>query len=132
MEDSGVTSSVTWVSNMAGNPTGGLRQGFTECENLGFDFMSDLDKIYGIPDARFHVSASQRSGLSLSNDYIGNTFNVQQVTAAKPSNSSTPNTSNDTTTAKLCLHAGRLATGDDSCRRPIIGSSCRTPSTETP
>ncbi len=118
MEDSGVTSSVTWVSNMAGNPTGGLRQGFTECENLGFDFMSDLDKIYGIPDARFHVSASQRSGLSLSNDYIGNTFNVQQVYGGETFKLIDAEYIKRYNDGKLCLHAGRLATGDDFLSSP--------------
>ena len=79
MEGSGITPSVTWVSDIAGNPTGGRKQGFTECENIGVDLLSDLNKICGIRDAQFHVSTAQRSGTSLTNEYIGNAFNVQQV-----------------------------------------------------
>src|SRR4029079_6220005 len=62
-----------------GNPVGGLRQGFTEADNLGFSANFDLEKRYGLEGGSFLYSMSQRSGNSLSADYIGNTFTVQQV-----------------------------------------------------
>jgi porin len=78
-QDNGFTPSLTWVTNLAGNPVGGSAQGFTECENLGLDLMFDLEKLQGIEDTYFHVSMNQRSGTSLTNDYIGNVFSSQQV-----------------------------------------------------
>jgi porin len=78
-QESGFTPTLSWVSNIAGNPVGGREQGFTECENLGLDMGFDLEKLMGVSDTRFHVSMSQRSGTSLTNQYIGNFFSTQQV-----------------------------------------------------
>jgi porin len=78
-EADGVTPTLTFVSDMLGNPVGGMRQGFTEADNLGFSANFDLEKRYGIEGGSFLYSMSQRSGNGLSQDYIGNTFSVQQV-----------------------------------------------------
>ena len=78
-EASGFKPTLTWLTNFAGNPVGGREQGFTECENLGLDLVFDLEKSRGICDTYFHVSMSQRSGESLTNQYIGNVFSTQQV-----------------------------------------------------
>ena len=78
-EANGFKPTLTWVTNFAGNPVGGRDQGFTECENLGLDLLFDLEKRRGICDTYFHVSMSQRSGESLTNEYIGNVFSTQQV-----------------------------------------------------
>jgi porin len=77
-EDSGFKPSLNWLTNLAGNPVGGREQGITECEDLGLDLSFDLEKRHGICDTYFHVSTSQRSGTSLTNDYIGNVFSTQQ------------------------------------------------------
>jgi porin len=79
LEDDGITPSVTFVSDMLGNPVGGLRQGFAEADNLGVNFNVDMEKRYGLQGGHFQLSMSQRSGRSLSNEYIGNTFSTQQV-----------------------------------------------------
>jgi porin len=79
LESGGVTPSLSFVSDMLGNPVGGLRQGFTEADNLGFSAVFDLEKLYCIDGGTFLVSMSQRSGESLSANYIGNTFTTQQV-----------------------------------------------------
>lgn len=79
LEEKGVTPSISFVTNLAGNPTGGLRQGFTHADNLDMDFVFDFEKILGLKGASFVVDMSQRSGSSLTRDYIGNVFNVQQV-----------------------------------------------------
>ena len=78
-EESGFKPSATWLTNLAGNPVGGREPGFTECENLGVDLLFDLEKSCDVCDTTFHVSMSQRSGTSLTNDYVGNTFSTQQV-----------------------------------------------------
>jgi porin len=78
-EDDGITPSVTFVSDMLGNPVGGREQGFAEADNLGLNVVVDMEKRYGMRGGHFLVSMSQRSGRSLTNEYIGNTFSTQQV-----------------------------------------------------
>jgi porin len=79
LEDEGITPSLTFVSDLAGNPVGGMRQGFTECDNLGLNLNFDLNKLCGLAGGTFQFSASERSGTNLSTEYIGNTFTTQQV-----------------------------------------------------
>src|SRR5262249_48644386 len=79
LEDQGITPSLTFVSDLAGNPVGGMRRGFTEADNLGLNINFDLDKLYGLKGGSFQFSTSQRSGANLSAIDIGNTFTIQQV-----------------------------------------------------
>jgi porin len=70
---------LTFETDLAGNPVGGKRRGFTEADNLGFNLNVDLDKTCGLQGGSFQYSMSQRSGANLSAIDIGNTFTVQQV-----------------------------------------------------
>jgi porin len=79
LEDQGITAGLTFESDLAGNPIGGKRQGFTEADNLGLNLNFDLNKLYGIEGGTFAYSMSQRSGANLSDIDIGNTFTTQQV-----------------------------------------------------
>ena len=56
-----------------------MRQGVTYTHNIGLALFADLEKLLGIPDMAFIVSASDRAGTSLSKDYIGNVYAVQQI-----------------------------------------------------
>jgi porin len=79
LEDEGIFPSLTFVSNLAGNPVGGIRRGFTEADNLGLNLIFDLDKLYGLEGGTFIFTTSQRSGANLSAIDVGNTFTIQQV-----------------------------------------------------
>jgi porin len=79
LEDQGISPSLTFESDLAGNPVGGKRQGFTEADNLGLNLNFDLDKLYGVEGGSFFYSMSQRSGANLSAIDVGNTFTIQQV-----------------------------------------------------
>jgi porin len=79
LEDQGITPSLSFESDLAGNPVGGKRRGFTEADNLGLDVHFDLDKLYGLEGGTFVFSTSQRSGANLSAIDVGNTFTIQQV-----------------------------------------------------
>ena len=79
LEQWGITPTLTFVSDMAGNPAGGKSQGFAEANNLGLDLLFDLDKIVGLEGGSFLVSMSQRNGNSLSSERVGNVFTIQQV-----------------------------------------------------
>jgi porin len=113
LEDRGITTTLTFVSDMLGNPVGGMRRGFTECDNLGLNMTFDLEKICGVKGGSFLVSMSQRSGANLSSDYIGNTFTTQQVFGRE-----TFQVIDVAYQQKLCddrveFRIGRIATGDD-------------------
>jgi len=76
LENHGVTPSLNFTSDMAGNPTGGLRHGFTAANNLGLGLLFDADKLAGIPGGSFLVHVSERFGPSLTKKDLGNAFNV--------------------------------------------------------
>jgi porin len=74
----GISPSVTFVSDVAGNPVGGKSQGITHADNLGINLEFDLNKLVGLPGASFVASMSERDGNSLSHDRVGNVFTIQQ------------------------------------------------------
>jgi porin len=78
LEDHGFIPSVTYESDVAGNPIGGRSQGVTHADNLGVSLQFDLEKLAGLSGASFLASMSQRDGNNLSHDYVGNVFTIQQ------------------------------------------------------
>jgi porin len=79
LEDAGITPTLTLVTDFAWNPSGGRSQGATEASNLGLDLTFDLDRMAGLKGASVLLQFSQRWGESVSSEYIGNVFTVQQV-----------------------------------------------------
>jgi porin len=119
-EDSGFKPTLTWVTNLAGNPVGGRDQGFTECENLGLDLSFDLEKSRGICDTYFHVSMSQRSGQSLTNEYIGNVFSTQQVFGGETFKLVDVEVQRYFCDRNVDVKLGRIAAGDDFLVSPYF------------
>ncbi|HUO10943.1 MAG TPA: carbohydrate porin [Phycisphaerae bacterium] len=78
LESRGISPTLSLEIDVAANPVGGKSQGITEASNLGLDLLLDLDKLAAIHDASFLLQVSERWGSSLSKEYIGNAFNVQQ------------------------------------------------------
>ncbi len=113
LESKGITPSISFVTNLAGNVSGGMRQGFTEADNADFQFYFDLDKILGIPGATFDLDMSQRSGSSLTRDYIGNIFNVQQVFGGSTFRLVDAAWQQKLFGDRLSLRLGRISAGDD-------------------
>jgi porin len=79
LEDTGITPTLTYVSDIAGNPTGGKSQGVTYADNIGFGLHFDLNKLAGLNGGSFQLTMSQRDGSSLSQNRVGNVFTIQQV-----------------------------------------------------
>ena len=78
-DEYGLALAGDYTSECAGNPVGGRRQGVTYTHNIGLSLFADLEKLLGIHDMAFLVSGSDRAGTSLSKDYIGNVYAVQQI-----------------------------------------------------
>ena len=113
LEDRGFNPTVTFESDVAGNPIGGKSQGITHADNLGINFAFDLDKLAGLQGASFLVSMSQRSGNSLSRDRIGNVFTVQQVYGGQTFHLIDIAYQQKLLDDRLELRVGRIAAGDD-------------------
>lgn len=113
LEDKGVTTTLSFVTNLAGNVSGGRDQGFTHADNLGLDFHLDLEKILGIDGASFLLNMSQRSGSSVSSVYIGNVFTVQQVFGGSTFHLIDAAWQQQLFDDTLEFRVGRIAAGDD-------------------
>ncbi|MGH7243310.1 MAG: carbohydrate porin [Phycisphaerales bacterium] len=113
LEEKGITPTLSFVTNLAGNVSGGRDQGFTHADNLGLDLHFDLEKILGIDGASFLLNMSQRSGSSVSSVYIGNVFTVQQVFGGTTFHLIDAAYQQQLFDDRIELRIGRIAAGDD-------------------
>jgi porin len=81
LADWGVQFNATYILEVFGNVSGGMRRGsiYTGRLDLGAD--ADLEKIVGWTGAKFHANMYQIHGQGLSRDYIGNLMLVSGVEA---------------------------------------------------
>lgn len=82
LQDDGITLRAHWTTESAGNTSGGHRQTarYTQQLDAGADF--DLDKLWGVPEAKIQFTVTERDGRSLTNDALGNMFSVQELYGA--------------------------------------------------
>ena len=78
LSEAGLSFFGSYESESAGNPVGGEDHKFRYTHNIGAGIAVDLGRLLGLHDTYFLVSASERTGNSLSDD-IPNFFNVQQI-----------------------------------------------------
>ena len=90
-----------------------MRQSFTAFNNLGVDLQFDLEKLYGPKGGSLELSTSYRFGSSLSQKYIGNTFNVQQVCCGATFRVVDVGYRQQLFDDRVSFRAGRIAAGDD-------------------
>jgi porin len=81
LADWGIQFNATYIAEVFGNPTGGVRRGtiYTGRLDLGMDV--DLEKVIGWTGATFHANMYQIHGQGLSRDYVGNLMLVSGVEA---------------------------------------------------
>lgn len=79
LEESGITPRLTFITDVAGNPSGGRSQGATAPSSLELSLFFDLDRIFGVKGGSVFASFSQRWGNRLSTTYVGNIFSEQQI-----------------------------------------------------
>ena len=113
LEDHGITPTVTFVTDALGNPTGGREQGFTGAHNLGLDLLFDLEKLARLQGGLLLFSMSERFGTSLSTDYIGNVFTVQQVFGGETLRVVNLAYQQTLLDDRVEFSVGRIAAGDD-------------------
>ena len=79
LEAEGVTLRAHYLSETAGNPTGGLKQATQYAQQIDFGADLDMGKLASIPGGQIHVTFSDRAGNSLSDLDLGALAEVQEV-----------------------------------------------------
>ena len=115
----GIVPTVAWVSDVQGNPIGGIQQALREFDNLAVEVDIDLQKLMGAPGTKFHAGLSLRSGTSLTNIDIGNTFNVAQVCCGATYRLVDVYLEQPFFNDRLNVRLGRLSAGDEFMTSPL-------------
>lgn len=119
LKDAGVEILGDYITEIAGNVTGGKARGITYTHNVGVWLNFDLGKLVGWAGGKFHVSASDRAGTSLSERFIGNQFAVQQIFGGQTIRLISLAIEQELFDGKLDLIAGRINWGDDFLQSPL-------------
>ena len=117
----GVEVFADYTNNLAGNPVGGERRGFTYADSTQFGVNLDFEKLVGWEGLKFSASAFDRNGRSLSDESIGNVFTVQQVYGGETFSFYSLYFEQEFAGGNGSLKVGRFATGDDFATSPIYG-----------
>ncbi len=115
----GIEFSGTYTTDLAGNPVGGMKQGFTYTDNIAFGAKLDMEKLVGWRGATFTIAATDRNGRSLSQEYIGNQFTVQQIFGGQTIILTDLHLSQKFWDRKADLKIGRFSSGDDFASSPL-------------
>jgi len=113
LADLGITPTLTYVSDIVGNPTGGRSQGVAYADNIGLGLLFDLDKLAGLEGGSFLVTMSQRDGTSLSQKHVGNVFTIQQVYGGETFHLIDLAYQQKLFDDRVDLRLGRIGAGDD-------------------
>ena len=118
-KDTGIEFSGTYTTDLAGNPVGGMEQGFTYTDNIAFGAKLDLEKLVGWQGATFTIAATDRNGTSLSQNYIGNQFTVQQIFGGQTIILTGLHLTQRLLDDKMEIKVGRFSAGDDFASSPL-------------
>ncbi len=123
LQNDGITLRAHWTTESAGNLSGGHRQTarYTQQLDAGADF--DLDKLWGVPNAKIQFTVTERDGRSLSNEALGNQFSVQELYGAGQNfRLAELNWQQDFLDHRLFMQLGWSPVGDDFARLPAFCS----------
>lgn len=119
LRDLGIVPTMTYVADFQGNPSGGDKKGFAYFHNIGLNLLIHTEKLMGWNGGRIHISASQRSGRSLTKRDIGNTFNVAQLCCGRTFKLVDLSIQQSLFEDKLNIRLGRIAGGDEFLSSPL-------------
>jgi porin len=81
LEDHGIFLGGSYTTDLLGNPIGGRQQGFTYFGQLQLFLVAELEKLVGWRDGYFVISTLQSAGTDLSQNYVGNYFDVAEISS---------------------------------------------------
>ncbi|MEM7009405.1 MAG: carbohydrate porin [Thermodesulfobacteriota bacterium] len=119
LRNKGIVPTMTYMADVQGNPVGGKRKGFAYFHNIGLDLLVHTRKLFGWHGGRFHISASQRSGKSLTKRDIGNTFDVAQLCCGRTFKLVDLSYQQAFFGHRLNIRFGRIAGGDEFLSSPL-------------
>jgi porin len=111
-----------WTGIGSGNPTGGVKQGFTLVDDSFFGVYLDLEKMSGWHGAKLTISGVNRDGRGLTNHYIFSQYNVQQSVGGQNIFFYQLCLQQKLWNDKVLLKVGRFAASDDINASPIYGN----------
>ncbi len=80
LADHGVNINLDFITQTAGDVSGGMRQGFDYAQQIGFSADIDWSKLAGIPGFSTHMVVISRAGRNVSADYTGdNVIQLQDI-----------------------------------------------------
>ena len=82
LEKEGISLRAHYISETAGNPTGGLQQATQYAQQIDFGADFDLEKLVKLKGGQIHVTFSDRAGNSLSDLDLGALAEVQEIFGA--------------------------------------------------
>ena len=115
----GITPILTYTTDILGNPTGGLNHKVRYFHDIFAGLDIDLDRLAGVRGAELQISMSSRAGTSLSDEDIGNVFNVSQVCCQPHTRLVTLAWQQSLFGDRLSLRVGRMSVGDDFASSPL-------------
>ena len=68
-----------YISETAGNPSGGLRQGTQYTQQIDFGADLDLGKLADLKGGQVHITFTDRAGRSLAAEDVGNLISEQEI-----------------------------------------------------
>jgi len=115
----GINPTVTYVTNILGNPLGGKRHKIAYDDNIGVDINVDLEKSLGLAGLVFHVSGSSRSGQDLSALALDNTFTASNIYGGETVRLYALHVEQSLFADKVSLLLGRFGAGDEFLTSPL-------------
>ncbi len=77
----GIRPSLTYIGEVLGNASGGIRRGAIYDGRLDLAIDADLEKLLGWSGAKFHANVFNTHGDGLSREYLGNLMTVSNIEA---------------------------------------------------
>jgi porin len=114
----GITPTVIYIADLAGNPVGGQRRGFTDADETSINLDVNLERLCGLTGAKGSVSLITRSGSSLTDDYIDNLFQVQQEFGGSTWHLTNLYFDQALDNDRFSIRVGRLVAGDEFLTSP--------------
>lgn len=116
--DAGITPTAAYVTDVLGNPVGGIDQAIKYAGQLDVDLNLNLEKLLDLEGLQFHVSGSWSSGKDLSADDIGNIFTVSQIFSGDTVRLAALYFEQSLFADEVNIRAGRIAAGDEFVTSP--------------
>jgi porin len=117
--EGGFTPSLSFVSDVQGNPLGGESQGLTAFSGFNLDLDFDLDRLVGWEGGEARLSGTWRFGGDLSGEYIHNVFIVAQEHSSEGYRLLDCYFQQAVADERFDVRLGRMAVGDEFVSLPI-------------